>query len=189
MIIENAFNPDAVELPQEVYQKMGADRWNHWGNSTTYSGRIDYPLHQTLVGIQSSLIQQLLNPVRLQRIRDTEVKFGAENTLTIPELMSQINESVWNEVWTSPGANIESNRRDLQRAHLQQMIALVTDTPDSAPADARSVARAELNKLGEKLASRMQSPSYDFDAYTKAHLEESRVMIEKALDASIMQEN
>lgn len=189
MIIENAFSPDAIELPQDVYQKMGADRWSHWGNSTTYGGRVDYPLHQTLVGIQSSLIQQLLNPVRLQRIRDTEVKFGAENTLTIPELMSQINESVWNEVWSSPGENIDSNRRDLQRAHLQQMITLITATPDSAPADARSVARSELNKLGGKLASRLQSPSFDFDAYTKAHLEESQVMIEKALDANIMQEN
>lgn len=189
MIIENAFNPDAIELPQDVYQKFGANRWSHWGNSATYGGRVDYPLHQTLVGIQTSLLQQLLDPVRLQRIRDTEVKFGAENTLTIPELMSQLNQAVWKEVWSSPGSNIESNRRDLQRAHLDLMISLLTDAPDSAPADARSVARLELKKLNGKLGARLQAPSYDFDAYTRAHLEESRVMIDKALEASLTQEN
>ncbi len=188
MITENAFNSDAVELPKEVYQKMGADRWSHWGNETTYGGRIDFPIHQTLVGIQSALLEQLLDPVRLHRIRDTEVKFGSENTLTIPELMNQITKSIWNEVWTSPGENIKSNRRDLQRTYLAQMIGLLTDAPEEAPADARSVARHQLDMLNGKLASRLKTPSYDFDAYSKAHLEESKAMITKALNASLIQE-
>lgn len=187
MIIENVFNPDAVKLPREVYQEFGADRWSHWGNSNTYGGRVDYPIHQTMVGIQRALLEQLLNPVRLQRIRDTEMKFGAENTLTIPELMSQITESVWKEVWNSSGKNIASNRRDLQRAYLDEMIQLLTDTPDAAPSDARSVARYELDKLNKKLSSRIQASGYD--AYTKAHLEESQAMIEKALEASLIQQN
>lgn len=82
MIIEYALDANAFELPQEVFQQMGANRWSHWGNSNTYGERIDYPLHSNLVGIQSSLLSQLLNGTRLERIRDTEVKFGAENTVT-----------------------------------------------------------------------------------------------------------
>jgi len=189
MIVEYAFSPDAVRLPQEVYQKMGADRWSHWGNSNTYSGRIDYPLHQTLAGIQSSLLQQLFNPMRLSRIRDTEVKFGTDNTLTIPDLMSQVTSAVWDEVWSAPGSDIGSNRRDLQRAYLDQIIKLVVDAPGGTPADARSVARSQLKELNKKLDSRLTPPTFDFNDYTSAHLEESKARIEAALKAGLKLEN
>ena len=185
MIVELAFAPDAITLPQEVFQKMGADRWSHWGNSTTYRGRVDYPLHGTLLGIQSSLLSQLFNPVRLSRIRDTEVKFGADKTVTIPELMTALTTSIWSEVQNSPGMNIESNRRDLQRDHLNRMVTLVTDAPDRAPADARSVARKQLRMLHSKLDARLSTPRYDFNDYTLAHLEESKARIEAALEAGL----
>lgn len=189
MLVEYAFSADAITLPREVYQKMGADRWSHWGNSNTYSGRIDYPLHQRLVGIQSSLLEQLFNPVRLSRIRDTEVKFGEENTLTIPDMMSQVSEAVWSEVWTSPGSNISSNRRDLQRAYLNEVIQLLTEAPDGTPADARSVARTQLKELSNKLERRLAPPAYDFNDYTGAHLEESKARIDAALQAGLQLEN
>ena len=189
MIVEHAFSPEALKISAEVYQKLGADRWSHWGNSNTYRGRIDYPLHETLLGIQQSLIQQLFNPVRLSRIRDTEVKFGAENTVTIPELMGSVTPAVWNEVWQSPGSNIDSNRRDLQRYHLSALIRLVTDSSDEMPADARSVARAQLKELDRKLGSRLAPPTYNFDAYTRAHLEESKARAEAALKAGLQLDN
>jgi hypothetical protein len=123
--------------------------------------------------------------MRLSRIRDTEVKFGEENTVTIPELMNQVTTAVWSEVWTSPGTNIESNRRDLQRAYLDEVTRLVTDAPRGTPADARSVARAQLRELHSKLESRLAPPTYDFNSYTKAHLEESKARIEAALQAGL----
>lgn len=184
MIVTLAFAEDAVELPRDIFQRMGADRWSHWGNSTTYGGRVDYPLHGTMLGIQSALLEQLLDPVRLSRIRDTEVKFGADQTVTIPELMTALTESIWAEIQTSPGANIESNRRDLQRNHLDRMIKLITDASDEMPADARSIARQQLQMLQNKLEARLAPPTYDFNNYTQAHLEESKSRIEAALKAS-----
>ena len=189
MIVEYALSANAINLPRDVYQQMGADRWSHWGNSNTFSGRVDYPLHQTLVGIQSSLIQQILNPTRLARIRDTEVKFGAENTLTIPDLMGQVTNAVWSEIWSSPGSNIDSNRRDLQRAHLDAVIRLVTNAPNGTPADAQSVARMQLKNLNKKLSSRLAPPTFSFDDYTRAHLEETKARIEAALEAGLELEN
>jgi len=188
MIIDYAFAEDAFELSPELYQQFGANRWSHWGNSDTYGGRIDYPLHQNLIGVQSSLLSQLLNGTRLERIRDTEVKFGAENTVTIPELMSTLTNAIWNEVWSAPGDNIMSNRRDLQRAYLDEMIGIVTDAPSNMPADARSVARAQLRDLSERINRRL-SPPYNFDAYTEAHLREVQVRLEKALEAGLSLEN
>lgn len=189
MIVDFAFDRDAVTLPQDIFQKMGANRWSHWGNSSTYSGRVDYPLHGTMLGIQSSLLEQLLDPVRLSRIRDTEVKFGADQTVTIPELMTALTESIWSEALSSPGKNIESNRRDLQRNHLDRMIKLITDSSDEMPADARSVARQQLQTLQGELEERLAPPTYKFNDYTRAHLEESKSRIEAALEAGFDIEN
>jgi hypothetical protein len=189
MIVDLAFARDAIELPQEVFQKMGADRWSHWGSSSTYNGRVDYPLHGTMMGIQSALLDQLLDPVRLSRIRDTEVKFGTDNTVTIPELMRVLTETIWIEVQSSPGQNISSNRRDLQRNHLNRMTKLLTDAPANVPADARSVARQQLKNLHQQLNARLSPPTYDFDDYTRAHLEESKSRIEAALEAGLRIEN
>jgi len=182
-IVDYLFTEDVIDLPQDVFQKFGANRWSHWGQSNTYSGRIDYPLHEMMLGVQTSVLTQLLNETRLSRIRDTEVKFGAEETVTIPELMSHLSEAIWSEVWTSPGTNINGNRRDLQRAHLEEMIDIVTNASDNMPADARSVARMQVRDLQERLSRRLTPPTAEFDDYTRAHLSESLERINQALDA------
>ncbi|MCG8372955.1 MAG: zinc-dependent metalloprotease, partial [Balneolales bacterium] len=174
--------------PMEVYQQFGADRWSHWGNSNTYSGRIDYPLHQSLLGLQSSVLNQLTSPAKFARIRDAEVKFGAENVVTIPELLGTITESVWSEAWSAPGTNISSLRRDLQRAYIDRMATIITDAPNGTPADARSVARMELMDLKSRIDRRL-SPPYDFDEYTEAHLREVQTRIDRILAADMDLEN
>lgn len=187
-LIDDVFSENAFELSQEVYQMFGANRWSHWGVNNTVNGRIDFPLHQVLLSIQSSLLAQITSPQKFARIRDAEVKFGAENVMTIPELMQGITEAVWGEVWTAPGTNIESNRRDLQRAYIDRMGMLVTDAPSTTPADARSVARLQLTDLKSRIDRRL-SPPYSFDAYTEAHLREVQTRIEKILEAHLSLEN
>lgn len=187
-IISAGFDKDAFDLPVEVYQKFGADRWSHWGNNNTYWGRIDYPLHQSLVGLQGAMLSQITSPAKFARIRDAEVKFGAENVVTIPELLGRISEAVWSEVWTAPGTNVSSLRRDLQRTYIDRMATLVTDAPNGTPADARSVARLELINLKSRIDRRL-SPPYSFDGYTEAHLREVQARIDRILQADMDLEN
>ncbi|MEX0771000.1 MAG: zinc-dependent metalloprotease [Balneolaceae bacterium] len=189
LIINYGFASDVGIVPQEVYRKFGANRWSHWGMSNTYQGRIDFPLHSTVLGIQTGLLNQLLNPTRLSRIRDTELKFGRENTVTIPELMSRLSEAIWEEAWTAPGTQIPGIRRDLQRVHLNAMIRIVTEAPSNMPADARSVARTTLQDLHDRLDRRLTPPVFDFNDYTEAHLIESRDRINRALEAGFNLEN
>lgn len=189
LIIDYGFSSDVGNISEDVYRNFGANRWSHWGLSNTYQGRVDYPLHSVILGIQSGLLNQLLNTTRLSRIRDTELKFGQENTVTIPELMSRLTEAIWEEAWTSPGANIPGIRRDLQRVHLDAMINIVTKAPSEMPADARSVARATLRDLHGQLEQRLAPPTFEFDSYTEAHLAESSERIDRALEAGFNLEN
>jgi len=182
-IIDYAFSSDALEISEEVYQQFGANRWNHWGMSNTWKGRIDYPIHQTLLGVQTSLLNQLFHPVRLERIRDTELKFGIENTVTIPELVEKVTEATWEEVWDSEARSISSNRRDLQRAHLDLMIRILRNPPAGTPSDARSVVRITLMDLHQRLDEGLSESRDDLDTYTRAHLIEANERIDRALEA------
>jgi hypothetical protein len=180
-LVEYAFSESAFDLPEDVLQQLGADRWSHWGNTNTFNGRIDYPYHETVLGLQSTLMRRVLHPWVFSRIRDAEMKYGADQVLTIPELMDALTGAVWNEV--TDNENVPAMRRDLQRAHLDGMVELVTDAPGRTPADARSVARLTLDELHGKIAASLESGG--MDAYTRAHLNESKVRIERALKAGL----
>lgn len=183
-LTERAFSEEAFAVPRDVLARLGPNRWNHWGMSNTYNGRIDYPMHEQVLGLQTSLLAQLTNPYRLARIRDAELKFGADNVLTIPELMLELTRAIWSEVWGPSVRNVPAMRRDLQRAHLDRMTEIVATRQDRMPADARALARMRLADLDRRIAQRLAAGA-SLDAYTQAHLQEARARIAKALEAGL----
>ena len=183
-LTDRVFSEEAFRLDPETLARLGPDRWSHWGFSNTHQGRIDFPFHERVTGLQSSVMNQLLQPFRLARIRDAELRYGIDRVLTIPELFQGITRAVWSEVWSGTPRNVSSVRRDLQRAQVDAFARLVTDPPARTPADARAVARAQLRDLDRRLARALGSGA-NLDAYTRAHLEEVRAWIGKALEAGI----
>ena len=164
--------------------QFGSNRWLHWGSTTTWNGRVDFPFHEQIVAFQTSVLTQLLHPFRLAAIRDGETKFGAANVVTIPEVMDAVTRATWSEVWAGNGQNITAIRRDLQRAYLDAFTTILVTPGERMPADARAVGRARLTDLNRRLATRLAVPA-SFDAYTLAHLQEARARIGKALEASL----
>ncbi len=183
-LTEYGLSENAFMIPKDVLQQFGADRWRHWGNKPTVRDRIDYPLHEEVLRVQSTLLRRVTNPMVFARIRDAELKYGAANALTIPELLQGLTRAIWSEVWSAPGHNVPAMRRDLQRAYLDRLVEYVTDPPERTPADARSVARVQLMDLNRRITRRL-TPPQNFDAYTFAHLTEAKVRIEKALEAGL----
>ena len=95
-----------------------------------------------------------------------------------------LTEAVWSEVWTPTAVrNADPARRDLQRAHIDQMTQLVVRPAPRTPADARAVARKQLKDLDRRLGLAAAKPS--LNAYMSAHIDESRARIQKALSASL----
>jgi len=183
-IVDRVFAPNALGIAPATLQRMGSNRWLHWGTNTTFNGRLDFPYHESVLGFQSATLANLLNPFRLARIRDGETKYGAATMVTIPEMMGALTQAIWTESW-GPGARTTSAvRRDLQRAYIDQMTQLVVQPADRTPADARSVARMQLKDLNRRLGSAVVA-GRTLDTYTRAHLEESRARIEKALTAGL----
>ena len=184
LLMDRVFAKNALTVPPAVLQQMGSNRWFHFGSNTTFNGRLDFPYHEQTLGFQTAVIGQLLQPLRLAMIRDGETRYGAANMVTIPELFTTLTRAVWSEVYTPASvSNADAVRRDLQRAHLDQMTALVVKPAARTPADARAVARRTLRDLDRRLASAAGSAT--LNAYMAAHVEESRARIRKALDAGL----
>lgn len=183
-LVARVFADSALRVPPAVLQQMGSNRWLHWGVPATITGRLDFPYHEQVLAFQSSVLGQLLNPFRLALIRDGETKYGAGSMVTIPEMMGSLTRAIWAEAW-GPGAarNIDATRRDLQRAYLDQVAQLVVRPAPRTPADARAVARMQLRDLERRLTQ--SAAATGLDAYTTAHLAESRARIQKTLAAGL----
>jgi len=183
LIVDRILAEGALAIDPELLQRFGPSGFSDWDTARTFDGgRYDFPYHEEILGLQSSVMAQLFAPSRLARLRDAEAKFGAGSVPTIPEVMGSVTDAVWSELAEAP-RSITANRRDLQRAYLDRMTTILVDPPNGMPADARSVARWQLTELAERIEAAQGAGGGD--AYTQAHLMEAAARIDKALDAGL----
>jgi Met-zincin len=191
-IADAGFGEQAYRFSPGLLSELGPDRWRHWGSMPGSDGRIDFPLHDWAMAQQGALLNQLLDPVVLSRMRDAELRAtAAEPTVTIPELFSTLTAAIWSELGPigsdgkpAVSRNISSVRRDLQRAYLNSLIRMVVNPLPETPEDARTLARMTLADLAGQLDRARRT---ELDTYTRAHLIDSRERIAQALNAQIFQ--
>lgn len=194
---KHALSDKAFSFPPELLNSLAGTRWSDWGSHSWSSTRFDYPVHEVILRNQTRILERLLYPTVLSRVQDTELKFAAsEEAFTLPELFSGISDAVWEELernggekqWSNSDAFISSFRRGLQREHLKQLIKLVLEADSGTPEDARSLARHHLGQINGRIQRVLQNAKGKLDDYSLAHLQESQVRVEKALDASFQVE-
>lgn len=192
-IKEHALSDKGFDFPPELLNSIAITRWSDWGTSSNNSSRLDYPIHDVILRNQNQILRRLLDANVLSRVQDTELKFpDNEDVFTMPELFTGITEAVWVELdknadakqWSNSDAFISSFRRGLQREHLKLLIKLVLDADSGTPEDARSLARLHLGQIKDNINNVLSNSKNKLDDYSVAHLEESQIRVEKALDAN-----
>ncbi|MBD0343267.1 MAG: zinc-dependent metalloprotease [Coleofasciculus sp. Co-bin14] len=179
------FASDAFKFSPQLLNKLAPSRWWDWGNDVRVD-RLDYPIHDSIFFMQSRVLRDLLSSDRLTRLRDIELKSEANQALTLPELFNTLEQSIWTEVLQPKDEpqKISSIRRSLQREYLNRLASMVLRTAN-VPEDARTVAWSRLHELRSSITSALRRRRGEMDAYTKAHLEETRDRINKVLDAQV----
>lgn len=183
---QHAFSEASFQLAPEVYNKVALERLPSLdGVSAMVNGsRLDYPWHDSVLGLQRAVLNRLFQPVTLSRIEDNELRFSAhEDHFRMAELFNALDSSIWSELDKS-AAPITSLRRNLQREYLKQLIRLTTRSSAGSPEDATSLARASLVQLNQRIDERLRENSLK-DQTTLAHLEETRARVKAALDAQV----
>ena len=106
--------------------------------------------------------------------------------MTVAEIIQEVTDEVWSELGDMPNNSsnrkpaISSLRRNLQSEHLARLIELSLEEDAGTPAS-RTIQSLVRLQLVDILAA-IESASAN-DAYTRAHLVDSAMKIEKALNA------
>lgn len=189
LLEQNVFNDKPFQFPPDMYNRLAASRWNHWGSEPPL--RPDYPAHAVIEMWQARILEQLLSPLTLERLHDSELKVPADqDAFTLAELMSRLTGAIFAEVSNLPQGEfsnrkpaISSLRRNLQRHYLKRLGSIALGQ-SAAPEDAQTIAYAELAGLQGKLDAALKA-NPKLDSYSKAHLEESKARIQKIIDSRL----
>lgn len=190
-VIQNAFQDDAFGLTPEMLRHMSVDKW--WDERSSVLEDSTWPVHERIMGIQASVLTALLNPTTVSRVFANEYYTPADDDMiTLPELLETLNAAIWTEInHPKPEGSsarkpaISSLRRNLQREYLERLIDL--SMPDRWSSTAHkpisNLALHVLRAMQEQLDRVLKDIGAKFDPYSRAHLAEAKLRIDKALDA------
>ena len=191
-VIENTFKDEVFGLTPDLLRRMTVDKW--LDDMSSFLDESTWPIHDRIMGAQVYVLARLMYPTTLRRVYDNEFLVPSdEDALTLPELMDTLCKAIWYELDEEPGKKytarqpmISSLRRNLQREYLELMIDLSkSDTYGTAAyKPIGNLVIDKLRQLKENDIDRiLQTYDENLDPYTRAHLKDAAMQIEKALEA------
>ncbi len=187
MVLENSMRDEAWGLDSELLHKMTVEKYWDNGGGDSIRTNSSYPIHQKIGGMQASALSMVLNPVKLGNLYDGEFRNDPNvDVLTLAEVIQSVTDEVWSELGDLPENStnrrpaISSLRRNLQSEHLARLIELSLEEDSGTPAGRtiQSLVRMQLKDI-LKLIDKAKAK----DTYTRAHLSDASMKIEKALNA------
>ncbi len=182
---EAVYEPTPVAIQKDAVKFLQKQLFEtpQWLLNKDILNRISNPVGTEYVAnVQAGVLNNLLSAPRLSRMMSSTVRFGEKKTYTVDAMMDDLKKGIWSELKTHKA--IDPLRRNLQKAYVEALIAIVTPNP-ALPAsigrnnDAISVARAQLVALKAEATAAIGSTS---DKMSKYHLQDVVARITKALD-------
>ena len=187
IVLENSMRDEAWGLSRELLSKMTVEKyWDAGGGMSMFTNSA-WPIHDRIGGLQAVALSMLLNPSRLGGLYDGEFRNDPSvDVLTMAEVIQAVTDEIWSELDDMPDNStnrepaISSLRRNLQNEHLSRLIELSLEEDAGSPASRtmQSLVRMQLRDILDAIEVAKSS-----DAYTRAHLADASVKIEKALEA------
>jgi hypothetical protein len=213
-LADHILSDRAFKFSPALLRRLVRERWYDGDSMFFYSGGIDYPINEEILGIQKIVLGQCLASDVLARLQNQELSADAgTEPLKMAEVFRALTDGVWSELanpssagtGTSDGKGrslaLSTIRRNLQREHLRRLCTMVLGNRrspyddlygyvifyggGSPPADARSLARMHLRQIVERIDKTLGQKDLTIDDTTRAHLEESRHRVQKVLDAGL----
>jgi hypothetical protein len=199
-VAKNILVGDAFHFSPALLRRLTTDNWSHWGSeSLFYGGGVDYPIFDRVLAIQRVVLNRCLDPGVLSRLENQELQSNPDSKpLKMSEVFDTLTDSIWGQA-PSKDAATATMQRNLQRDYLARLCRMVIGqhsggfgdsyayviflgSSRTPPADARSLARYHLQRIGDRIDKSLNSSGLDETG--KAHLTECRERIKKVLEAN-----
>ena len=177
-IVKMALVPGAVDIPKHYFQMFQPEQ-DGGVITSVLTGQDDFPTYDMISGYQASVLNSLMGSAKLTALLNQEFEaVDPTQTLTAREVFNKVTTAVWSELDSTQPVTIL--RRQLQRNHLNQLIAMTLDK-NGAPQEARALAYTHLWVLQQSLESKASSVAHES---TKVHWLDSLMRINRALGAT-----
>jgi len=176
---EHLFSENSFKIPPRILNKLAPERFPTF--ESRWDRRLDYPIHDVVLSIQTNALLRLYSTYVLNRLLDLPLRYeSSAEAFTMEEMFTELRLAIWSEVYEK--RIISSFRRNLQRAHLSILTNMVL-RPGGFPQDAVSLARADLTSIKTAVVNALRSGQLDLA--TRAHLDECLSRINATLNASV----
>ncbi|MDE2291572.1 MAG: zinc-dependent metalloprotease, partial [Elusimicrobia bacterium] len=149
-IASNLFDASAMKVSPELLRRMGQD---------TLSTGSDQPVNlpAAVQGVQTSVLAQLYSPKTLTHLTDNQLyTSNPGGSLSASEMMDRVRRSIWSEADPAHAADVDLYRRNLQTQHMAILVKTMQDA--SVPADARVLARRDVERIARDLKATLDGP-------------------------------
>jgi hypothetical protein len=189
---ERILSRDALKVVSdpELQRHLTVGRWWHRGMNSWGSDPV-FAIQDEILQLHKGVLYDLLSSDAIQYLYDSSFRVDAGDDLfALPELFDRLTVAIFGEVFEPATGDyslrapmITDIRRNLQREYVGRLIAIsLRDETDSQPAVARALAQIELERVKDGIDKLLGGESKG-DAYTRAHLTETRRRINEALEA------
>ncbi|GAC1392334.1 MAG: zinc-dependent metalloprotease [Vulcanimicrobiaceae bacterium] len=171
------FSPRLLRgLGYSEWAGYGYVSWPGYGNLPVWAynppQRHDFPIMQNIAQTQGRVIDELFNPLVLQRI-DENPNVATQPTMSIGDLFTWLQRSIYGDI--TPGTHaIPLVKRNLQMLYAQRLTELINHPATGTPSDAQAMARYEVEHLRQAIGRALHGPA---DPITRAHLENLRQVV------------
>jgi len=210
--VDQILSDGAFDFSPQLLRRLTKEHWYHWGSNFSFGGS-DVNVYDRVLRIQQIVLRHCFQASVLSRLQNQQLMMDepqegdeeSDKPLRISDVFRTLTDSIWSEL-----ADVAEDeelacsiiRRNLQRDHLSRLhrlvlgssrnpyadlfgFALFSGGASNYPADARSLARAHLMEIRDRIAGVLEQKGLKIEESTRAHLEESHDRIQKVLDARV----
>lgn len=184
LLARHYFTADALQLPPALQRRLApdyaerADSWFEAGAPST-----DFSPSSLLLGMQRTLLAQLMSDGVAQRILDAEGKADDPGKVFhLSELYERLGRDIWSELDARAG-DISAPRRELQREHATRLAATLLRPSGQGRADARALLRLQAQALLPRLDAAARRAGLGAEA--RAHLVDVAEQLRQVLQARV----
>ena len=146
--------------------------------------RHDYSVAAIAGAYQNRTLAYLFAPNVLARVADLPTKSAPGATMTLADLFSWTQTSIFGDITDGSIRNSTQVRRNLQRRYADMLRQMALRPFPGTPLDAQALARHELVALNHDLTGALSHRSLDLQ--TRSHLEVMQVEVDRTLRAQTM---